>query len=158
MRANDPAKRPFDKQISELGATLQLIAKSRIEIDAARLIVMNAASKIDQTNSKSALTEIAEAKIYVPTITMKVIDRAMQVYGAEGMDDSTTPLSYMWAYGRTLRIADGPDEVHLQQLGRNENKRNKEATAKIHKQRETTAKLFAKYGIDSSSPSLRSNL
>jgi acyl-CoA dehydrogenase len=115
MRVNDPAKRPFNRALSEHGTIVSQIARSRIEIDAARLIVLNAAIRIDEMNAKSALLEIAEAKILVPNMTLEVLDRAMQAFGGAGLSQDT-PLAAMWAHARTLRIVDGPDEVHLMQV------------------------------------------
>jgi acyl-CoA dehydrogenase len=144
MRINDPKKTPFKKQLKEHGVILEWVAKSRIEIDAARLIVLNAAIKIDDFGAKGALTEIAEAKVLVPQTALTVIDRAVQSFGGAGVSQDT-PLANMWAGIRTLRLADGPDEVHLQQMGRNENKRGAEVTANILKQQEITNRLFAHY-------------
>lgn len=146
MRINDPKKTPFGKQLKEHGVILEWVAKSRIEIDAARLIVLNAAIKIDELGAKGALKEIAEAKVLVPTMALTVIDRAVQSFGGAGVCQDT-PLANMWANIRTLRLADGPDEVHLQQMGRNENKKGKDATDNILKQREITKEMFDKYGL-----------
>lgn len=151
MRINDPKKTPFGKQLKEHGVILEWVAKSRIEIDAARLIVLNAAIKIDDFGAKGALKEIAEAKVLVPQMALTVIDRAVQSFGGAGVSQDT-PLANMWANIRTLRLADGPDEVHLQQMGRNENKRGDEVTAKINKQRELSEKLFAQYGLKCMEP------
>jgi acyl-CoA dehydrogenase len=147
MRINDPKKTPFGKQLKEHGVILEWVAKSRIEIDSARLIVLNAAIKIDDFGAKGALKEIAEAKVLVPQMALTVIDRAVQSFGGAGVCQDT-PLANMWAQIRTLRLADGPDEVHLQQMGRNENKRGQEVTANIHKQAETTKQMFAKYNVN----------
>lgn len=125
---------------------MEWVARSRIEIDAARLIVLNAAIQIDAGGAKSALREIAEAKVLVPNMALAVIDRAVQSFGAAGVCQDT-PLANSWAGIRTLKLADGPDEVHLAQLGKNENKRNKEVIALITRQRETSAKLFEKYNV-----------
>lgn len=108
-RLNDTRKIPFGKPLSEHGVLLEWVAKARIEIDASRLIVLNAAIKIDQKDAKFALKEIAEAKIKVPQVALEVIDRAVQAHGAMGVCQDT-PLASMWAHLRTLRIADGPDE------------------------------------------------
>lgn len=145
-RANDPRKKPFGKLISEQGVTIDLIAKSRIEIDAARLIVLNAAAKIDQVGAKEALGEIAEAKILSPNMALTVIDRAMQLYGGEGLSQDT-PLAYLWSLVRTVRIVDGPDDVHLMQLGKKENKKYQQVQAMLQKQIETTEQLFRKYSV-----------
>jgi acyl-CoA dehydrogenase len=157
MRINDPKKTPFGKQLKEHGVILEWVAKSRIEIDAARLVVLNAAIKVDQFGAKGALTEIAEAKVLVPTMALTVIDRAVQSFGGAGVCQDT-PLASMWANIRTLRLADGPDEVHLQQMGKNENKRGAQVTANLQKQVEITNQLFAKYGVKSSQPGPQSKL
>jgi acyl-CoA dehydrogenase len=157
MRINDPKKTPFGKQLKEHGVILEWVAKSRIEIDAARLVVLNAAIKVDQLGAKGALTEIAEAKVLVPQMALTVIDRAVQSFGGAGVCQDT-PLANMWANIRTLRLADGPDEVHLQQMGKNENRRGAQATANIQKQVEITNQLFAKYGVKSSQPGPQSKL
>jgi acyl-CoA dehydrogenase len=154
MRINDPKKTPFGKQLKEHGVILEWVAKSRIEIDAARLIVLNAAIKIDNLGAKGALKEIAEAKVLVPQMALTVIDRAIQSFGAAGVCQDT-PLAMMWAHVRSVRLADGPDEVHLQQLGRNENKRGAEVTALILKQKKTVQDLFVTYGVSRGQPSVK---
>jgi len=151
MRINDPKKTPFGKQLKEHGVILEWVAKSRIEIDAARLVVLNAAIKIDNLGAKGALKEIAEAKVLVPQMALTVIDRAVQSFGGAGVCQDT-PLANMWANIRTLRLADGPDEVHLQQMGRNENKRGKEVTDNILKQQEITKQMLAKYSVQLEQP------
>ncbi|KAF2110133.1 acyl-CoA dehydrogenase/oxidase [Lophiotrema nucula] len=153
-RANAEHKKPFGKLLSQQGVILQWIAKSRIEIDAARLIVLNAAAAIDTGDAKSALVEIAQAKILVPNMALDVIDRAVQTYGAQGVCQDT-PLAYMWAQVRTVRIADGPDEAHLEQLGRRENKRAAEARDLIQKQMDITDALFKEYGTKEAGPCAR---
>ena len=147
MRINDPEKKPFGKQLKEQGVILEWVAKSRLEIDASRLIVLNAAIQIDNGGAKTALKEIAEAKILVPTMALTVIDRAVQSFGGAGVCQDT-PLASMWANIRTLRLADGPDEVHLQQMGRNENKRGAAVTAVIQNQEKASRELFEYYGIN----------
>lgn len=146
LRVNDERKKTFGKLLSSHGVILEWIAKSRLEIDAARLIVLNAAIKIDTGDAKSALKEIAQAKVLVPQTALTVIDRAVQAFGAAGVSQDT-PLAYLWALIRTLRIADGPDEVHLQQMGRRENKSRKDAiTAKLKWQKEQSERLLAAKG------------
>lgn len=146
MRINDPSKAPFGKLLREHGVILEWVAKSRIEIDAARLIVLNAAIRMDEQGPKAALKEIAQAKVLVPQTALTVIDRAVQAFGGAGVSQDT-PLAGMWANIRTLRLADGPDEVHLQQMGRNENKRGKEVAAKIQAQRAKADELLKHYGV-----------
>jgi acyl-CoA dehydrogenase len=144
-RANDPRKKPFGKLISEQGSIIEQIALSRLEVDAARLIVLNAAAKIDQEGAKAALAEIAEAKILTPNMALTVIDRAVQVYGGEGICQDT-PLANLWAHVRTVRIVDGPDAVHLQQLGKKENKRYVLAQERIAMQAAKIEELFRQFG------------
>ncbi|KAJ6110082.1 Acyl-CoA dehydrogenase family member 11 [Penicillium sp. IBT 16267x] len=146
-RVNDERKKTFGQPLSAHGVILEWIARSRIEVDAARLIVLNAAIKIDQGDAKAALKEIAEAKVLVPQTALNIIDRAVQAYGAAGVCQDT-PLAYMWAGIRTLRIADGPDEVHLQQLGKRENKSRKEAiAAKLKWQQQESDRLLIASGF-----------
>ncbi|RWR00404.1 hypothetical protein C8Q69DRAFT_484911 [Paecilomyces variotii] len=146
-RVNDERKKTFGQPLSSHGVILEWIAKSRLEIDAARLIVFNAAIKIDNGDAKSALKEIAQAKVLVPQTALTVIDRAVQAFGAAGVSQDT-PLAYLWALIRTLRIADGPDEVHLQQLGRRENNSRKQfVTAKLKWQKEQSERLLAEKGF-----------
>lgn len=125
---------------------LERVARSRIEIDFARLAVLNAAVKIDAGDAKHALKEIAEVKVEVPSMLLKIIDRAMQAYGAAGVCQDT-PLASMWANGRTMRIVDGPDEVHMLQLAKNENKRGKVLLSKLEAQQKKKDELFRYYGL-----------
>lgn len=155
MRINDPKKTPFGRLLREHGVILERVARSRIEIDAARLVVLNAAITMDEQGPKAALAQIAEAKVLVPTTALTVIDRAVQAFGGAGVCQDT-PLAAMWANIRTLRLADGPDEVHLQQLGRNENRhRGAEATATIERQRAKTLELLQKHGLELAQPGAR---
>lgn len=146
MRINDPKKTPFGKQLKQHGVILEWVAKSRIEIDAARLVVLNAAVRMDDLGPKASLKEIAQAKVLIPQMALTVIDRAVQAFGGAGVSQDT-PLANMWAQIRTLRLADGPDEVHLQQMGRNENRRGAEVTQKIQSQKEKTAQLLKQHGV-----------
>ncbi|KAK5311536.1 hypothetical protein LTR93_011689 [Exophiala xenobiotica] len=146
-RINDERKKAFGKQLSEHGVLLAWVAKARIEIDASRLVVLNAAIKIDSKDAKFALKEIAEAKVKVPQMALKVIDRAIQAHGGMGVCQDT-PLADMWAHIRTLQIADGPDEAHLHQLGRRENQsRGDDIKQRIAKQQAKTASLFKEMGL-----------
>ncbi|CAN6674573.1 hypothetical protein TRVA0_057S00232 [Trichomonascus vanleenenianus] len=118
-RVNDPKRVTFGKQLKDHGTIVQWIAQSRIEIDAGRLLVLAAAHKMDVSGPKAALVDIAKAKIECPNVCLRVCDRAIQSFGAEGVSQDT-PLARLYSWNRTLRIADGPDEVHLNQLGRRE--------------------------------------
>jgi acyl-CoA dehydrogenase len=145
-RINDPQKKPFGKLLNEHGIMLERVARSRVEIDTARLTVLNAALMIDSKDAKFALKEIAEAKVQVPSMALEVIDRAIQAYGGAGVAQDT-PLANMWAHGRTMRIVDGPDEVHLLQLGKNENKRGKQMLEKLQWQIKRTEEMAKAYGM-----------
>ena len=148
VRINDERKKTFGQPLSSHGVLLEWIAKSRLEIDAARLIVLNAAIKIDGGDAKAALKEIAEAKVLVPSMALTVIDRAVQAYGGMGVCQDT-PLANMWAQIRTLRIADGPDEVHLQQIAKRENKeRREEVMKKLDWQKAEADRILERMGVE----------
>jgi acyl-CoA dehydrogenase len=146
-RINDPAKKPFGDMLHKHGVMLERVARCRIEIDASRLAVLNAAIKIDESNAKGALKEIAEVKVLVPEMHLQVIDRAIQAFGGAGVSQDT-PLANMYAHGRTMRIVDGPDEVHLLQLGRNENKRGAAHKKRIEAQTKKGQDLCRQYGLE----------
>src|SRR4029450_5869530 len=101
----------FGKPLADNDITLERIAQSRIEIDQARLLVLHAAYMMDTVGNKAARQAIAEIKVAVPNMTLNVVDRAMQLHGGGGVSQEF-PLAFMWAPSRTLRFADGPDEVH----------------------------------------------
>lgn len=146
-RLNDERKVPFGKPLREHGVLIEWVARSRMEIDAARLVVLNASIKIDNGDAKAALVEIAESKILTPNMALAVIDRAVQAHGAMGVCQDT-PLASSWAHLRTLRIADGPDEVHLNQLGRRENRaRAQECIDRIQNQKRRAAEYMKQFGV-----------
>jgi acyl-CoA dehydrogenase len=109
----------FGQEIARQGVVREQIAESRMEIDQARLMVLKTADLIDKHGAKGARTEIAAIKVIAPRIALKVIDRAIQVHGGAGVSDDF-PLARMYAGIRTLRIADGPDEVHVRTVARQE--------------------------------------
>ena len=106
--------RPLIKQQS----VREDIARSACQIEQARLLTLKAAHRMDTVGNKGAQDLIAMIKIIAPNMALDVIDRAMQIHGAAGLSQDT-PLAHLWAYARTLRLADGPDQVHMMQLGRN---------------------------------------
>ncbi|MFN0167114.1 MAG: acyl-CoA dehydrogenase family protein [Bryobacteraceae bacterium] len=116
------ARVAFGKTIAEQGAMRFDIAESRIEIEQARLLTLNAAHRMDTVGNKEARAEIAMIKVVAPNIALRVIDRAMQAHGAAGLCEDF-PLARFWANARTLRLADGPDEVHREAIARLELKR-----------------------------------
>ena len=109
----------FGKTLAEQGVVRQQIAESRMEIDQARLYTLYTAWLIDQFGAKGARSEIAAIKVIAPRACLNVLDRAIQVHGGGGVSDDF-PLASMWAHARTLRLADGPDEVHVRSVARQE--------------------------------------
>ena len=109
----------FGKPLSELGGNYDIIADCRMEIEMCRLLTLKAAYMMDTAGNKVARSEIAQIKVAVPNMTLRVIDKALQVHGGAGVSQDT-PLARMYAGQRTLRIADGPDEVHRRTVAREE--------------------------------------
>jgi alkylation response protein AidB-like acyl-CoA dehydrogenase len=109
----------FGKTLSEQGVVRTWIAKSRMEIEQARLLVLRAAHMMDTIGNKAARREIAMIKVIAPNMALDVLDRAMQVHGACGLTEDTV-LPGFWTWARALRFADGPDEVHTDQIARME--------------------------------------
>jgi len=109
----------FGKPLAEQGALRHELARSRIQIDQARLLTMDAAHAMDTVGNKAARKQIAMIKVVAPNMALDVIDRAIQVHGAGGISQDF-PLAYAWAQARTLRLADGPDEVHLESIAKQE--------------------------------------
>ena len=107
----------FGRPLARLGGNRERIAKARIAIDAARLLVLNAAWRLDSVGALGALSEISQIKAHVPAMAQEVIDFAMQIHGGAGLSDDL-PLSAAWSTARAIRLADGPDEVHLDLVGR----------------------------------------
>jgi acyl-CoA dehydrogenase len=105
------ARVAFGRPLAELGGNADVIANARIMIEQARLLTLKAAWMIDQVGAKGAKSEISQIKVAVPNIALAIIDRAIQMHGAAGVSEDF-PLAEMYASIRTLRIADGPDEVH----------------------------------------------
>ncbi|MCM2977387.1 acyl-CoA dehydrogenase [Priestia aryabhattai] len=118
----------FNKVLSQQGVIQEWVAESRIEIEQARLLTLKAAYMMDTVGNKKARKEIAMIKVIAPAMALKVIDRAIQAFGAAGVSEDT-PLAALWANARTLRLADGPDEVHKAQLARLELKSYQEQEA-----------------------------
>jgi acyl-CoA dehydrogenase len=111
------ARTAFGRTLAEQGVIREWIADSRIEIDQARLLTLHAAWLLDRFDNKVARGAIAAIKIAVPSMATRVVDRAIQVHGGGGVGPDF-PLARMYAWQRTLRLADGPDEVHRRTLGR----------------------------------------
>ena len=109
----------FGKPLSQLGGNMDIIANSRIELNMARLLTLQAAHMMDTVGNKVAASEIAQIKVIVPNIVCDVIDRAIQMHGGAGVSQ-VFPLARMYAGMRTLRLTDGPDEVHRRAVARHE--------------------------------------
>lgn len=114
----------FGKRLADQGTIRAHIAQSRTEIEQARLLTLNAAQMMDTVGNKKARTEIAMIKVVAPNVALRVIDRAVQAHGGAGVSDDF--LARAWTHARTLRLADGPDEVHLESIARRELKQYQE--------------------------------
>ncbi|MEH6619222.1 acyl-CoA dehydrogenase family protein [Maribacter arcticus] len=110
-------RKPFGRTLDTFSSIRQDIALSACEIEQTRLLVLSAADKMDKVGNKEAKDLIAMIKIVTPQMALRVIDRAIQILGGKGVG-SDTPLAHFYAAARTLRLADGPDEVHMSQLGK----------------------------------------
>jgi acyl-CoA dehydrogenase len=132
MRAIGMAERAFDlmclraisrtafgKELARQGVVQQVIAESRMEIEQARLLTLKAAWLMDTVGKEGARVEISAIKVVAPRVAVNVIDRAIQVHGGAGVSQDT-PLAELYGHARTLRIVDGPDEVHEMVLARRE--------------------------------------
>jgi acyl-CoA dehydrogenase len=113
------SRTPFGKPLAEQGVVQDWIAESRVRIEQARLLVLKAAWLMDTVGNKGAHTEIQAIKIIIPSTVEWIVDKAIQTHGAAGVGQDT-PLAALWAAARTLRLADGPDEVHKRSLARRE--------------------------------------
>ncbi|WP_205341080.1 acyl-CoA dehydrogenase family protein [Denitrificimonas caeni] len=112
-------RKTFGRYLHQHGSVSEWIARSRMEIEQARLLVLKTAWMIDAVGARAARKEIAMIKAVIPTMHTQVVDRAIQVFGAMGLTPDT-PLADLWIGGRCLRFADGPDEVHLRSIARME--------------------------------------
>ncbi len=113
----------FGKKLAQLGANFDIIAECRMEIEMARLLCLKAAWYMDQGDARAAAPWISQIKVIAPRVALKVIDEAVQMFGAQGISQDT-PLAAAWTHVRTLRLADGPDAVHRRQVARAELKKH----------------------------------
>jgi acyl-CoA dehydrogenase len=119
MVQRSQARVAFGRPLSEQGVVMEWIANARIQIEQVRLLVLKTAWMIDETGTKAARTEIAAIKVAAPNLLTSIADDAMQLFGAAGFTEDW-PLANLYSIGRWLRIADGPDEVHLRSVARAE--------------------------------------
>ena len=119
MMARAAERRAFGRPLADYDATQQAIARSRIDIEQARCFVLQAAARLDEDGHQAAWREVSMIKVAVPEMAQRVADRALQLFGAMGGSDDA-PIHHALAMARLLRIADGPDEVHLRQVFRQE--------------------------------------
>ena len=109
----------FGRKLAQLGANFDIIAEARMEIEQARLLCLKAAWMMDQGDVRAAAPWISQIKVVAPRAALKIIDEAIQIFGAQGISQDV-PLAAMWTHVRTLRLADGPDAVHRRQVARAE--------------------------------------
>ncbi len=119
MCARAANRRAFGRNLADYANVQDWIAESRMEIDQARLYVLRAAWMMDRQGNKAARTEVSAIKVVVARMQTKILDRAIQVFGAMGLTNDT-PLAFLWTWGRALRFIDGPDEVHNRVVARTE--------------------------------------
>lgn len=119
MMARAAERRAFGRPVIDYDATQQAIARSRIEVEQARLLVLRTAERLDRDGHQAVWRDVSMAKVAVPDMAQRVADRALQIFGAMGGSDDA-PIHHALAMARLLRIADGPDEVHLRQVFRQE--------------------------------------
>ena len=117
----------FGKPLAEQGVIMEWIADSRIEIEQSRLLTLNAAHMMDTVGHKEARAEIAMIKVVAPNVALRVLDRTIQAFGGAGVSEDF-PLASFWAASRTLRFADGPDEVHRVAVAKQELKKERKGT------------------------------
>jgi len=119
MMARAAERKAFGRSVIDYDATQQAVARSRIEIEQARLLVLRTADRLDKEGHQAVWRDVSMVKVAVPEMAQRVADRAMQIFGAMGGSDDA-PIHRAFATARMLRIADGPDEVHLRQIFRQE--------------------------------------
>jgi len=128
--ARSQERKTFGRYLHQHGTVAEWIARSRIEIEQVRLLVLKTAALLDERGPKGARKEVAMIKVVAPNVLSQVADRAMQTWGAMGVSPDT-PLADLYTAGRVLRLADGPDEVHLQSVARQELKQQQEQLDRV---------------------------
>ena len=123
MKKRANSRVAFGQKLSDMGALRHKVAEARIKIDQTRLMVLYAAHKMDTVGNKAARKEIAIIKVAAPRMACEIIDEAIQVHGGGGVSQEFK-LAYSYGSNRTLRLADGPDEVHLEAIAKAEFRKN----------------------------------
>lgn len=147
LRATDERKRPRGKLIGQFDSNVERIAQMRLELDALRLTVLNAANTMDYFGNKNGRYVIAQSKVLVPAAATKIIDECMQLYGGQGLTQHT-PLPEMWTYARFVRVADGPDAAHRHQVGRDQLKTADGVKARHVRYHAIAQGLREQFGLD----------
>lgn len=147
LRATDTRKKPRGKLIGEFDSNIERIAQMRLELDALRLVVLNAADTMDTHGNKAGRYVIAQSKILVPQSAARIIDECMQMYGGQGLTQHT-PLPEMWTYARFVRLADGPDAAHRHQVGRDQLKGAKDVRERHTRYYRIAQQLKRQFGLE----------
>ena len=147
IRATDPRKKPRGKLIGEFDSNIERLASMRLQLDAMRLVVMNAADTMDLKGNKAGRYAIAQSKILVPQACADIIDECMQMHGGAGVTQ-LYPLAEMWTYARFVRLADGPDAAHRHQVGRDELKKAGKVRAQHDAYQRRYKELCQKWGVE----------
>lgn len=147
LRATDMRKKPRGKLIGQFDSNIERIAQMRVELDALRLVVLNAADNMDMYGSKAGRYVIAQSKILVPETVARIIDECMQMYGGQGLTQHTQ-LPEMWTYARFVRIADGPDAAHRHQIGRDQLQTADEVRKRHERYYQIAQELNRKFGLE----------
>ncbi|KAI9375806.1 acyl-CoA dehydrogenase/oxidase [Aspergillus egyptiacus] len=147
IRATDARKKPRGRLIGDFDSNIERLAQMRLELDALRLVVFNAADTMDTYGNKAGRYVIAQSKILVPGKIARIIDECMQMYGGQGLTQHT-PMPEMWTYARFVRLADGPDAAHRHQVGREQLKGSKEVRERHERYYRIAKELKRRYGLE----------
>ncbi|KAL5363832.1 acyl-CoA dehydrogenase/oxidase [Aspergillus floccosus] len=147
IRATDARKKPRGRLIGDFDSNIERLAQMRLEIDALRLVVFNAADTMDTQGNKAGRYVIAQSKILVPEKIARIIDECMQFYGGQGLTQHT-PMPEMWTYARFVRLADGPDAAHRHQVGRDQLKGAGKVRERHERYYRIAQELKKRYGLE----------
>ncbi|KAL2844505.1 acyl-CoA dehydrogenase/oxidase [Aspergillus pseudoustus] len=147
LRATDTRKTPRGRLIGSFDSNIERVAQIRLEIDALRLVVFNAADTMDARGNKAGRYVIAQSKILVPEAVARMIDECMQFFGGQGLTQHT-PLPEMWTYARFVRVADGPDAAHRHQVGRDQLKGAEKVRGRHERYYRLAQELKRRFGLE----------